>query len=234
MKVSLIIPAYNEEQRLGVFLESITQYTAQHPADISEILVVDDGSTDATGNVAKKFSTRLPLRVLQHEQNRGKGAAVRTGVMAAQENYIVFTDADGATPITELPKMVRALKQAKIAVGNRWMPGAKIQRHSALRRLAGWVYRNYMGLFGLGQIDTMCGFKGYHRAIAQELFRNLQEERWLFDAEIAYRAVQTGHTIKNFPIFWESKDGSKLDTKTLLKSALKIWPLIQKVKRQQT
>ncbi|MFH1353906.1 MAG: dolichyl-phosphate beta-glucosyltransferase [bacterium] len=230
MNVSLIIPAYNEEKRLGVFLESIVDYTSQRQQDIQEIMVVDDGSFDATVIVAEKFSSRLPLCVLKHSQNKGKGAAVQTGVMAASGSYIIFMDADGATPITELPKMTDALQQAQVAIGNRWMTGAQTRRHSLLRQLSGFTYRKYMSLFGLGQIDTMCGFKGYHQDIARKLFTSLIEERWLFDAEIAYKAVKAGYTIRNFPIKWESKDGSKLDTKTLIKTALQIWPLIRKIK----
>ncbi len=198
--------------------------------DIHEIIVVDDGSADNTAAVVKGFAPRLPLRVISHRRNRGKGAAVRTGVMEAKGDAIVFMDADGATPITELPKMRQALKEAPIAVGNRWMEGSKTERHSRLRQLSGFVYRQYMGLFGLGKIDTMCGFKGYRREVARELFSHLLEERWLFDAEVIYKAVKAGYAIKNFPIEWESKDGSKLDTKTLVKTALQIWPLFRKVK----
>jgi glycosyltransferase involved in cell wall biosynthesis len=232
MKSSLVIPAYNEERRLRSFLTSVSQYVKEHPSDIGEIIVVDDGSTDRTTAVAQEFSDRLPLRVIAHRHNQGKGAAVQTGILAASGEHVIFVDADGATPITELPKMVAALQQAQVAVGNRWMDGAKTQRHSTLRRLAGWTYRHYMALFGLGQIDTMCGFKGYRRDVARRLFQRLEEKRWLFDAEIAYRTIQAGYSIKNFPITWESKDGSKLDTKTLLRTALQIWPLIRKIKPQ--
>jgi dolichyl-phosphate beta-glucosyltransferase len=233
MKVSLIIPAYNEAQRLKPFLELVAHYNDQHSGSIDEVIVVDDGSRDRTAMVAHEFSERLPLRVITHQTNRGKGAAVQTGVLAAQGDCIIFMDADGATPITELPKIIAALKEAQVAVGNRWMSGASTTRHSALRRLAGWAYRHYLRLFGLGQIDTMCGFKGYRREVARELFRDLEEQRWLFDTEIAYRAVQAGYTIKNFPIVWESKDGSKLDAKTLIKTAFQIWPLIKKIRAKR-
>lgn len=218
MRLSLVIPAYNEAKRLPAFLGSIRNFKG-----IDEVIIIDDGSTDGTGQVAKGFT------VLRHEKNRGKGAAVKTGVMAATSDLIIFMDADGATPITELPKMIEALKTADIAIGNRWMPGAKTERHALLRKISGFTYRKYMSLFGLGEIDTMCGFKGYHAPVAKALFKDMQEERWLFDAEIAYKAVQKGYKIKNFPIAWTSKDGSKLDTKTLLKTALQIWPLIHKI-----
>ncbi|MCH8748189.1 glycosyltransferase family 2 protein [Patescibacteria group bacterium] len=234
MKLSLVIPAFNEEQRLGSFLASISSYAARHRNQLREILVVDDGSTDRTVAVAKSYQSRLPgLKILHHQKNQGKGAAVKTGVMAARGDTIVFIDADGATPITELPKMITALTQADIAVGNRYMPGAKTDRGSSLRSLSGWVYRTYMKLFGLGAIDTMCGFKGYQRQVARDLFNPLLESRWLFDTEIAYKSVRRGYRTKNFPIRWTSMAGSKLDTKTLIKSALLIWPLVQKIKKNE-
>lgn len=234
MGLSLIIPAYNEESRLGKFLETVVAYDRQHPQDIDEILVIDDGSSDKTREVAGEYQKKLAkITVRTHTQNQGKGAAVRTGVLAAKSDVIVFIDADGATPITELPKMIRALKESDAAVGNRFLPGAKTERHSLLRKLSGFVYRKYMSFFGLGEIDTMCGFKGYQAPIAKKLFQNLIENRWLFDAEIAYKAVHTRYTIKNFPIEWTSKDGSKLDTKTLLKTAFQIWPLINKIKSHE-
>jgi len=233
MSASLIIPAYNEERRLVPFLTTVIEYRRQHPSDIAEVIIVNDGSTDSTGSLADQAAAASGLKVLHHPQNRGKGAAIQTGVNAAAGDLIIFMDADGATPVTELPKMLAALVNADIAIGNRWLPGAKTERHSSLRQLSGWVYRHYMALFGLGNIDTMCGFKGYQRGVAKELFKNLREERWLFDTEIAYKARQRGYSMANVPIAWTSQDGSKLSTFTLVKSALKIWPLIQRIKRDR-
>jgi len=234
MKASLIIPAYNEEQRLGGFFNDVAKYLQRHQNQVREIILVDDGSSDQTVRIAESYQRRLTaLRILKHAKNRGKGAAVQTGVQAARGDVIVFMDADGATDISELPKMLNALGNADIAVGNRWMPGAQTDRGSSLRRLSGWVYRTYMRLFGLGKIDTMCGFKGYQRPVAKKLFRHLIAERWLFDTEIAYKAVRGNYRITNFPIRWVSKDGSKLDTKTLLKTAFQIWPLIKQIRDQE-
>ena len=235
--VSLIIPAYNEEKRLGPFLSSLAGMIRQHPNMLYEIIVVDDGSKDKTAQVAQAAISRLPiLRVIKQEKNQGKGAAVKTGVMSASGDIIMFMDADGATDAAEIPRMLQAFaeKTPDIVIGNRFLPGAKTDRHSLLRRFSGFTYRSYMRLFGLGQIDTMCGFKGYKKDVAHFLFSNLMEERWLFDTEIAYKAVKNNYHIINLPITWESKDGSKLPTNTLIKSAFQIWPLIRRLDKQAT
>lgn len=234
MNVSLIIPAYNEAERLVPFLLSLQQFIRQRSHVIQEIIVVDDGSTDQTRAIAERHKTKIQrLKVITHSKNRGKGAAIKTGVQAAKGDAIIFIDADGATPISEVPKMIDALREADIGIGNRWMKGSHIERHSIMRRFSGWTNRTYMKLYGLGDIDTMCGFKGYRRPVAQILFSNLMENRWLFDTEIAYKARRRGYRIKNFPIRWVSKDGSKLSTFTLIKSGLMIWPLIRKIKRSE-
>ncbi len=232
--ISLVIPAYNEEARIVPFLASIVAYMRQNSDYISEVIVVDDGSSDDTIAVARAAGEHiLGFQIIVHKKNCGKGAAVQTGVMAAISDYIVFMDADGATDIQELPKMIVALETSDVAIGNRWMKGANIERHSLLRALSGFVYRNYMALFGLGAIDTMCGFKGYKKEVAQDLYKDLQEKRWLFDTEIAYRSICRTYKINNFPITWESKDGSKLDTLTLLKSAFAILPLIIRIRKDE-
>ena len=230
MTISLVIPAYNEEKRIIPFLKSIKEELERSPQLLSEIIVVNDGSTDSTAKVVSQFADIMPsLTLLDLKENQGKGGAVQAGVMKSTGDAIVFMDADGATPASELPKMAKELAQSDIAIGNRWMPGANTERHSFLRQFSGWLYRNYMALFGLGAIDTMCGFKGYKNEVAKDLFSDLIEKKWLFDTEIAYKAVKRGYSIKNIPIEWESKDGSKLDTVTLIKSALAIFPLLQKI-----
>ena len=209
-------------------------YINQNPGSLSEVLVINDGSIDKTAQAAQEAGKTLSnFQVISLEQNQGKGAAIQAGVFASKGDYIVFMDADGATGSEELPNMMAALAVSDIAIGNRWMSGASTQRHSALRQLSGFVYRNYMKLFGLGNIDTMCGFKGYKSNVAKDLYKDLQEKRWLFDTEIAYKAVKRNYIVRNFPIAWESKDGSKLDTGTLIKSALQIFPLILKIRKAE-
>lgn len=231
--LSLVIPAYNEEKRLPEFLGTVATFVKESPNDITEILLVDDGSTDNTVAVARKYQADIPgLRVITQPNNQGKGAAIAKGVSEATGDWIVFMDADGATPISEIPKMRAALVKAQIGVGNRWMKGANVYRSSLFRHVSGWVYKTYMGMFGLGGIDTMCGFKGYHRDVAKDLFADLLEERWLFDTEVAYKAVRRGYTIENFPINWKSVEGSKLSPIDLLKAGGSIWFLIARIKKQ--
>lgn len=234
MSISLVIPAYNEEKRIVPFLEAISQYISKNPGQISEVIVVDDGSADATKNVASAAGSSIPgFSVISQPKNMGKGYAVKTGVMVSKSDYVVFMDADGATDIAELPKMISALEGYDIAIGSRWLPGSIMERHSALRSLSGYMNRAYMKLFGFGDIDTMCGFKGYKKEVAQDLYKDLEENRWLFDTEIAYRSICRKYLIHNFPIQWESKDGSKLDTTTLIKSAMAILPLIIRISKQE-
>ncbi|HSX24428.1 MAG TPA: glycosyltransferase, partial [Candidatus Andersenbacteria bacterium] len=184
--ISLVIPAYNEEKRIVPFLNSISQYCAAHPNEVREVIIVDDGSTDETRQVAIQAGATIPGFVLiSQPKNMGKGAAVQAGVMAAKNPYVVFMDADGATDISELPKMQHALEGYDIAIGSRWLAGSIKERHSWLRSLSGYLNRAYMRLFGFGDIDTMCGFKGYKKEVAQDLYKDLQEQRWLFDTEIA-------------------------------------------------
>lgn len=234
MTVTLVIPAYNEEQRLGVFLARVAHYAAQHPGAFHEIIVVDDGSSDQTVAVARRFAPQLPqLRIISHVQNRGKGAAVQTGVLAAKAELIIFMDADGATDIAELPKMLMALQDHDIGVGNRWLKQSEAKRSSWFRHVAGATYRRYMQLFGIGNVDTMCGFKGYRREAARDLFTELLEPRWLFDAEVAYKAKRRGWRVANFPIQWRSIDGSKLSAMTLLATAWEILPLMLRIHRHE-
>lgn len=228
--VSLIIPAYNEERRLPDFLESLARFHQISHVPITEVLVVDDGSSDRTSAVAEKFSNQLPLRVIRFPHNRGKGAAVQAGVLESRGDVVIFMDADGATGPEELPKLLAGLERKPMAVGNRWMEGSHVADREPFRAFSGWVYRTSMRFFGLVDVDTMCGFKGYRRDVARFLFGRIREERWLFDTEIALRARRHGIPVENVPIRWTSKHGSKLKFPVLVRSvfaipflALRVW-----------
>lgn len=233
MRASLVLPAYNEAQRLPHFLADLADFHRAAPATLAEIIVVDDGSTDGTGTVAARFQDQLPLRVLRLPANCGKGAAVATGVHAATGDVVIFMDADGATPARELLKMLAALRRAPIAVGNRWMRGSRVLGREPFRAFSGFLYRAYVSLFGLGGVDTMCGFKGFQREVARVLFARLEEERWLFDTEIMLRARRQGYRIENVPITWTSKHGSKLSLPALVRAACALPGLALRVSRER-
>lgn len=233
MTVSLVIPAYNEEGRLPAFLRQLSTWNTEQRTPLQEIIVVDDGSVDRTGEIADGFGTALPLRVIRFPENRGKGAAVQAGVLAARGDLVIFLDADGATAAAELPKMRTALARAPIAVGNRWMHGSQVTEREPFRALSGRIYRMYVGFFGLRGIDTMCGFKGFQRDVARTLFEPLREARWLFDTEIMLRARRRGYEIASVPIAWTSKHGSKLHFSALVRAFFALPLLALRVSRER-
>lgn len=221
MTVSLIIPAYDEEERMPRFLELLATFVHSHPNLIQETLVVDDGSSDQTSKIAESFRDRLPgFRTLRQPTNRGKGAAVQLGISVARAQAVVFADADGATAPEELPKILAHLDGAPIVVGDRWTSRAAVHSQTPLRSISSRLLRPYMALFGLGNVDTMCGCKAFRRDVAVRLFHPLLEQRWLFDQEVLFRARLLGLPIKSVPISWASQRGSKLHFTTLIRSAL--------------
>lgn len=230
MTVSLIIPAYNEEERLPRFLEALATFLAANPNLLQEVLIVDDGSHDRTTEVATRFRDRLPgFRVLRHSQNRGKGAAVQLGVNAARSDAVLFIDADGATAPQELPNIIAHLDHAPIVVGHRWTTGAVAHGQTPLRSISSHMLRLSMTIFGLGDTDTMCGCKAFRRDIAVRLFHPLLSGRWLFDQEVLFRARLLGIPTANIPIHWTSQRGSKLRLSTLVRSALELPVLLLRV-----
>lgn len=232
VRASLVIPAYNEEHRLPTFLAELSDFHQAHPDAVGEILVVDDGSTDRTSAIAAAFANRLPLRVIHLPENRGKGAAVQRGIQEARGDTVIFMDADGATAPGELPRLIAALTSAPIAVGNRWIPESRVEDRELLRRFSGWLYRTYVGFFGLRGIDTMCGFKGFRTDTARLLFQHLHTGGWLFDTEVMLRARRKGYRITGVPIRWTSKHGSKLRVSVLIKSVFHIPLLAARVWRE--
>lgn len=214
--VSFVVPAKDEERRLGDSLRRLIEFAAKQDY-ASEIIVVDDGSTDRTAEVARAAAEGLPervsLRVLQHERNRGKGAAVRTGVTAATGEYVLYFDADLAMPPEETPKLLQALEEgAGVAAGSRVVPGGGDMRASqpAWRRIGGRMFALARRRLLLSDIeDTQCGFKGFRRSAAQAIFPRQQLEGWAFDAELLYLARKLGFTIRQVPVEWHHVDDSR-------------------------
>ncbi len=211
--LSVVLPAYNEAKRLPPFLESVGQYCRRQFEDDYEIVIADDGSSDGLEAVLTRQWPDWPqLKYVRLAENRGKGAAVRAGILAAQGELLLFADADGATPISEADRLRSAIEQgADFAVGSRLLPGAGVRRDRKWPR--GLMGRGFAlvarFLLRLPVRDTQCGFKMFRHDAGQRLFGELQEEGFLFDLELLMRAESQGYRVVEVPVNWSEKSGSR-------------------------
>ncbi len=214
LALSLIIPAYNESQRLPPYLETIRNYIRHEYNDNCEVIVVDDGSSDQLAEVLTKMAADWPpLRTIRHEHNLGKGAAVRTGILAAQGTRLLYADADGATPIGEERKLRDAIDAgADLAVGSRLLSAEDVQRKRTWSRaLIGRSFATMARMMLKTQVrDTQCGFKMLRAEPAKQLFELSQENGYLFDLEILALAAHCGYRVTEVPINWSDQPGSRL------------------------
>jgi dolichyl-phosphate beta-glucosyltransferase len=212
--LSLVIPAFNEADRLPPYLRAIRDYLPGAALNGFEVIVVDDGSTDDTaGVVARSFADWPDLRVLRRSPNRGKGAAVRYGVLAAGGEFILVTDADGATPIEEESKLRVAIgRGADLAVGSRMLKSPGVDRNRRWHReLSGRAFAWIAGtLLSLTVRDPQCGFKMLRRNVAVRLARRCRERGYLLDAELLALAQSLGYRISEVAVSWREVPGSKL------------------------
>lgn len=210
---SLVIPAYNEEARLGKSLERIFAFFESQPYSF-EIIVVDDGSVDKTVElIRERFAPRPQLRIHQQPVRRGKGAAVQVGMLRAEGDYLFFSDADLSVPIELLPTFLAELQnQCDIAIGSRQKAGAKIEIHQPfLRELMGKVFTALSNLIlSLRHSDLTCGFKGFGREAAQQLFSRQRLHNWSFDAEILYLAKINGYRVHEVPVTWRNDAATRV------------------------
>lgn len=210
-----MIPAYNEERRLLPALQRVDEYLSTRPY-VSELVVVDDGSTDRTAELVRGFAPSAPdrvqVRLLAHERNRGKGAAVRTGCLAAQGEYVVFTDMDLAVPVEEVGRVLERLEAGvDVAVGTRLHPGGQDMRSSQppLRRLSGRLFVLVRRLVAVPEFhDTQCPLKGFRRQAAHRLFAAQRLSGWAFDVELLYLAKRWGLPVEEVPVRWDHIAGS--------------------------
>ncbi len=210
-RLSVIIPAYNEAARLPTTLERVWDFLQAQPWT-SEIMVVDDGSQDATGAVTRRFGEGKAVRLLQ-PGHQGKGGAVREGMLKAEGDALLLCDADLATPIEDVTPLLAALDAgADIAIGSRAVRGSVLHVRQPL-------YRELMGRAGNlliqaavlpGLHDTQCGFKLFHRAVAREVFSRLELTGMSFDIEALTIARRLSYSIVEVPVHWSHQPGSKL------------------------
>ncbi|XP_039952752.1 dolichyl-phosphate beta-glucosyltransferase [Bactrocera tryoni] len=223
--LSVIIPAYNEEQRLPKMLEECMSFLEEKAKDeifTYEVIVVSDGSSDGTVSLALKYSKRYTVnkfRVLELLDNRGKGGAVRLGMLSARGQYLLFADADGATKFSDYDKLENNMKSITkdwqsdgIVVGSRsHLEQDAIASRSLFRTLLMHGFHFLVWLFAVRSIrDTQCGFKLLTRSSAHTLFKNLHVERWAFDVELLYIAERLKIPIAEVAVNWKEIEGSKL------------------------
>jgi dolichyl-phosphate beta-glucosyltransferase len=215
--ITVVIPAFNEEHRLPATLGDIVAYFAGRDETI-EIIAVDDGSIDGTDGVIDDWCARHPeVRSIRLPENRGKGAAVRAGVLAATGSQVLFTDADGATPIEELARLREAVADgADIAIGSRAMGGREVTVDARWhRRLIGRVFHRMVEAIALtGFADTQCGFKLFRAEVAHDLFSSQQVDGFGFDVEILLAARKRGYRIDEVPVNWTHQRGSTINLVT--------------------
>lgn len=210
---SFVIPAYNESERLAVSLPKVLDYVRKQPFQ-SEIIVVNDGSTDTTADVVRRFTNLNPdVRLLENPGNRGKGYSVRNGMLHATGDVILFTDADLSSPIYEADKLLAAIAQgADVAIGSRWLRAElQTERQPWHRQLYGRLFNFALRMvLGLKYCDTQCGFKAFTRQAAQTVFTRQRVERWGFDPELLFLADKFKLRTVEVPVDWAHDHRSKI------------------------
>jgi dolichyl-phosphate beta-glucosyltransferase len=230
--MTIVLPAYNEAKRIGPALDELFAYLRPRPAELpaTNVLVVDDGSSDGTAELVRArpeaVDGLLNLIIVPHA---GKGSAVRAGMLAAAGDLVIFADADMATPPSELPKLVGALGGADVALGSRIQPDGSDMRATqpGYRRFLGSMFHLLAQVWVVGDVkDTQCGFKGFTREAAQDLFARQLVTSIVFDVELIHLARRRGYRIEVVPIRWEDVRGSRMRPGPLL--ALKVaWDLFR-------
>jgi dolichyl-phosphate beta-glucosyltransferase len=247
--LTIVLPAFNEEARLGPALDELFGYLGRHgargrdgapgaaalPGEI-RVLVVDDGSTDGTAALVQarpeavtSGSAGNPLLELLARPHGGKGAAVRAGMLAAETDLVLFADADMATPPDQIPLLVAALADHDLALGSRIQPDGSDMRATQplYRRLLGRAFHLLASAWAVGSVqDTQCGFKGFTREAAHDLFARQAVTSIVFDVEVIYLARRRGYRIAIVPIRWTDKRGSRMHPGPWL--ALRVaWDLVR-------
>lgn len=213
--LSIVIPAYNEQQRLPKTLERVLAWIAQRDFSFHEVIVVDDGSRDQTAAIVNSFAqAHRILRLLSNPGNRGKGYAVRHGMLKAEGEWILYTDADLSAPIEDFEKLSRAAREndAAVAIGSRAVDRSLVEVHQpALREWSGRCFNLVMrAVTGLPFRDTQCGFKLYRADAAREIFSRQRQEGFSFDVEDLLIARKLGIRTVEVPVRWANVQGTKV------------------------
>lgn len=230
--LSIVIPAYNESACLHGAVQAALNYLDARGLD-GEVVVVNDGSTDDTGEIAEALATEHPrVRAEGYERNRGKGHAVRHGVQHARGEVIVFLDADLATPVEEIDRVLPAIEAgAQMVVGTRQHPDAEIEHaQPPVRRFMGGVFRSLARtMLGLHASDITCGFKTFTRDAARRVFALATIDGWAFDAELLVIAGRLELRVVEVPVRWTDRRDSRVRP---LRNALESWRQLRLIRRR--
>jgi dolichyl-phosphate beta-glucosyltransferase len=233
-RLSIVVPAYNEAARLETTLRTILDYLTDTEED-SELVVVDDGSQDDTAVVAERAVANfgaLSARVIRYEPNRGKGYAVRTGLLAAGANIALFSDADLSTPITEMPRLVDRIRNGEcdLTFGSRALDRSLIGVHQPWRREQGGRVFNLIvrAAIGLPFWDTQCGFKAFRMNVCRPLIEAAQIDRFGFDVELIHLAHLAGLRLCEIPVRWNHDAASKV---AVLRDSFRMVDEVRRIRR---
>lgn len=230
--LSIIVPAFEEEARLGDSIREIAAFVLQEGLK-AELIIVDDGSKDATVKVAETVCSEFPAlesKVIGYQQNRGKGFAVKTGLLAAAADIALFSDADLSTPISEMYKLIDPIKNGEydVTFGSRALDRSLIGTHQPWRREQGGRVMNLIikTMSGLPFVDTQCGFKAFNMRKFRPLLELMTIDRFGFDVEFLYVAQHNGLRLAEIPVRWNNVEGSKVsvfrDTKRMFTELMQI------------
>lgn len=212
VKLSVVIPAYKERERIGANLDEIIRHLDSQDY-LYEVIVVIDGSDDGTSDFARTYEGKIErFRVIDNPVNRGKGAVVRQGLLAASGAYHVFLDADGSTSITHVDEALRLMDEgADFVIGSRDIDGATLTRRQPLYReilgtMGNFAIRSTLGLWSFP--DTQCGFKVLRRSVTKDVVPRMVVDRFAYDFEMIVLAKKRGYVLEQMPVQWEHEEGT--------------------------
>jgi len=223
MKLSLIIPAYNEEKVIGDTLKKVVAFFSKKNYSW-QIIVVDDGSVDETPKIVREFireEKRVSLIIL--DKNKGKGAALKKGFLKAKGKYAIFSDADLSVDINLADTFLKFLKDHDVVIASRRVKGARIAvPQPVLRETMGRFYTLLTSLIiGMNIKDYTCGFKGFKREAARKIFSNTKIDRWAYDSEVLFLAKKYGYSIKQVPVKWVNREDTRVKLGSVVFESLK-------------
>ena len=214
-QLSVVIPAYNEADRIGANLREVAQYLADNKID-AEIVVVSDASTDDTVDIVQAYIDEGPdctIRLLRQETNRGKGAAVRRGMLEATGDVRMFMDADLATPVEEIGKLLPRVEHSPVVIASRAVHSSHLDKKQPFhRQVMGWVFRQLVSWAGVyGVRDSQCGFKLFRADAAKDIFGHQKEIGFAFDVELLALAARFGHRVDEVGVSWHDSGRSSVN-----------------------